>query len=386
MRRLLALLPVLAACGGPSSFVRGDEVPVRRVVVRSGLAYEKAFEEVLRVVSGRLPVASSSAEEGRVETRWSADWPKPGQKKYRVRAIVRFEPDRRAVLVRADAEYGKPESARAGSDSALRDVLAADLEATLGAERVVQGPAPQAPERVVDREGESAKVLPLDVRLRVDFAKVYGLTETDTAGSPDSSVHFDKDAELGRGPRFGLEASIYPQPKFAVALGYSRGIWTGEGTLERDEFYDGTFFPAGTRVDARLDVEQVDVTPKFVLDEGRGGLLEAGLRLSYLRMDFEIDGPAGKGEEGESLFLLSPGIRGGAAAEAGPFIVGEFRAILGYPAITSGVEMSAGGGVRFGPVDLELGYRAGFLNAFRGDDENLRLSPRGPYLSLTLRF
>jgi hypothetical protein len=355
------------------------------VDVRKEQDYAKSFDEVLRVLSQRFKIARSSAPEGVVETEWSTDWPKPGQRKYRVPSVVAFETDRRALDLRVEAEYGKSGKVTPGRDVQLEELVAGDLEAALQPQvEKVEPPPPPPASRLLGptEEGEPA----VDVRLSVGIPFLRGIVKSDDPNSPDSTIRFGEDGGMDRGTRLGIELSVQPAKGFMLALGYSRALWSGSDTMDNDERFDGVLFPAGSSVDAEMTVDRIDLTPKYVYDPGVGGFVEGQFRLSYLSERLELEGAAGTGEDGYRLFLLNPRVRGGPRFEGGVFLVGEIGYMLGYPALTYGAEVGLGGGVRLGAMDLEVGYRASFLDAFRGDHEDLRIIVKEPYLSLLFRF
>ena len=375
------LAAAAAGCGSPRSFVRGDETPPRRVDVRKEQDYARSFEDVRRVLASRFKISRSNPEEGILETEWSSDWPKPGQRKYFVRCVAAFGTDRRTLSLRAEAEYGKTGKAVPGRDLDLEALVASELQAALELHATPGVPPLPPPEQSRPEEPQRKRV---DLRLTAGLPALQGAVQSDGSGS-DSEIDFGDDGGLEQGTLLGFDLSIQAGKYVWISFGYSRATWSGDETTTDDELFDGVTFPAGTNVDGRLTVDRIDVGPKFVYDPGKSGFVEGQVRLSYLRENLKLDSAAASAEDRNDVFLLNPRFRGGVRF-GDAYLVGELGTSLGYPAFTWGVEAGLGGGLRLGAVELELGYRGSYLDAYHGDPKDLRLGMRQPYLSLLIRF
>ena len=94
-----AMALLFSSCGAvkPSSFVKAtDGGTWTSILIREDLTYDKAFNEVLDVVSSRFEMDMISKEGGYARTNWIYTWNKAGKytEKYRTRVIFKFSADR----------------------------------------------------------------------------------------------------------------------------------------------------------------------------------------------------------------------------------------------------------------------------------------------------
>lgn len=143
---VLAGLAVLApACGGPEFFVVSQDPMSMSVELREDVSYERAWKEVFRILEGyKFEWETISKDSGYAATTWHKSWSGEYNVKYRVRAIVRFSEDRKALQVKSEAQYGKHEKGKykAGYDSSLIETLKKDFESTVGRVRMAGGMQP----------------------------------------------------------------------------------------------------------------------------------------------------------------------------------------------------------------------------------------------------
>lgn len=127
---------VLASCAStPTSFTRGSaEWSV--IELRDGIEYEKAWEEIVDVVARRFDIEMVEKESGYLRSGWVYTWWKDGVRteNYRVRAMVKFTPEKEAVAIRTDAQYMDRLSRGwiTGMDTLLLETLKSDIMGTVG--------------------------------------------------------------------------------------------------------------------------------------------------------------------------------------------------------------------------------------------------------------
>jgi uncharacterized lipoprotein len=135
-----AALLALTACGLPDTFEQSQDSMLLSIELREDVNYERAWREVFRILQGYgFEFETISKDTGYVATAWHKSWSGDYDKKYRVRAIVRFAEDRKALQVKSEAQYGKHEKGKykAGYDTHLIETLKKDFEATVGRVRTV---------------------------------------------------------------------------------------------------------------------------------------------------------------------------------------------------------------------------------------------------------
>ena len=130
------LVAIFSGCvTPPNSFSRG-ETDWSVVELHDELGYDEAWEEVVDVVARRFDIEMVEKETGYLRTSWIYTWWKNGihTENYRVRAMVKFTPEKDAVAIKAEAHY-LDEGAGGwitGADSLLLDTFKTDIMGTVG--------------------------------------------------------------------------------------------------------------------------------------------------------------------------------------------------------------------------------------------------------------
>lgn len=133
---LIAFIVIAAvSCASvPQSFVRIMEPTWAGIEIREGMSYEQAWQEVVDVLAKKFELEMISREGGYVRTSWIYTWWKKGEltEKYRVRAIVKFSPDRKKIDVKTEANYLEKSGWIVGTDTRLLQTVKTDLMGVIG--------------------------------------------------------------------------------------------------------------------------------------------------------------------------------------------------------------------------------------------------------------
>lgn len=137
MPRFILLLPfilLLTSCGGhdaPKTFIKTTEPGWNVVELRQGLGYVSAWETTVDTLAKKFDIEVMSREEGYVRTGWNYGWTGSIQEWYRVRATVKFSPDRTRVEIKSEAHY-LDDGWIMGTDERLISTLRSDLMGQIG--------------------------------------------------------------------------------------------------------------------------------------------------------------------------------------------------------------------------------------------------------------
>lgn len=131
---LIAIASVLCGCAAPTSFVQVMEPSWTSVELRENLPYESAWNEVLDVLAKRFEMEMISKDGGYLRTSWNYTWWQKGKltEKYRVRAIVKFSPDREVLDIRTEAHFLKSGQWIIGTDTRLLQTVKTDIMGVVG--------------------------------------------------------------------------------------------------------------------------------------------------------------------------------------------------------------------------------------------------------------
>ena len=118
----------------PKSFVRIMEPTWSSVEIRPDTEYENAWREVLDVLAKKFEVEMISKDGGYLRTSWIHTWWKAGQltQNYRVRAIVKFSPNRDVVDIKTEAQYLQNREWITGTDTRLLQTIKTDIMGVVG--------------------------------------------------------------------------------------------------------------------------------------------------------------------------------------------------------------------------------------------------------------
>lgn len=138
--RLLALLLavlLLGACA-PTTFVRTMEPNWNTVEIRKGLSGDDAWDAVVDLAARRFDIEVLSKEDGYLRTGWSYSWTGKLNDYYKVRAVVKFSPDKDQVEIKTEAHYysqgilGIGQGWQMGTDERLTSTMRTDVMGKVG--------------------------------------------------------------------------------------------------------------------------------------------------------------------------------------------------------------------------------------------------------------
>ena len=131
---VLCLAGLLCGCATsvPTSFSRTTEKGWTSIEIRDGVSYDHAWQTVFGVLSHDFDLATVLRDEGYIQTGWLNTWSGTYLAHYKVRATVKFAPDRKSLQVRSEAWSFDGETWVVGTDARLMSTLKTDLMGTVG--------------------------------------------------------------------------------------------------------------------------------------------------------------------------------------------------------------------------------------------------------------
>ncbi len=133
---LLAAL-LLGACA-PTTFVRTMEPNWNTVEIRKGLSGDDAWDAVVDLAARRFDIEVLSKEDGYLRTGWSYSWTGKLNSYYKVRAVVKFSPNKDKVEIKTEAHYfsqgvlGIGQGWQMGTDERLTSTMRTDVMGKVG--------------------------------------------------------------------------------------------------------------------------------------------------------------------------------------------------------------------------------------------------------------
>lgn len=118
----------------PKSFIRGTEPGWTSVEIREDVQYEQAWLQAVDVLAKKFELEVISKEGGYIRTSWIHTWWKMNEatSNYRVRAIVKFSPDKKNIDIKTEANYLLDDEWIVGFDDRLLQTVKTDLMGVLG--------------------------------------------------------------------------------------------------------------------------------------------------------------------------------------------------------------------------------------------------------------
>jgi len=131
------LLATLVSCRPPHTFIRTPEPGWNVVEIRDGLAYDQVWDAVVDLLARRFDIEILSKADGYIRTGWLYTWTGKPSDTYKVRAVIKFSPDRSMVEVKSEAWWHKEgwfgrRSWVLGTDDLLATTLRTDLMGQIG--------------------------------------------------------------------------------------------------------------------------------------------------------------------------------------------------------------------------------------------------------------
>jgi len=126
---------VLGGCG-PLQFIRSDNPPTAEVPLHTGITPDQAYDRAVEIVSKRLPAetAQRGAAPGLdlVRSAWTNTWAGTTYENYKFRAEVRFNRDKRTLIVKCDAQEFDGKTWHGGWSDVVLSTLETELHMAVG--------------------------------------------------------------------------------------------------------------------------------------------------------------------------------------------------------------------------------------------------------------
>jgi len=128
---------VLTACA-PKTFVQTMEPGWSTIELRDGLEFDDAWKQTVDLLAEKFDLEVISQDGGYVRSGWIHSWTGRMTDYYKVRAIVKFSPERDKVALKSDAQYygkgflGIGEGWQMGTDERLTQTVKTDLMGKVG--------------------------------------------------------------------------------------------------------------------------------------------------------------------------------------------------------------------------------------------------------------
>ena len=101
---LMAITVIVVSCA-PKTFVKTMSPGWSAIEIREGITYEVAWESVVDLIARKLDIEILSREDGYLRTGWLYSWTGKLTEVYKVRAVVKFSPNKKVVEIKSEAQY-----------------------------------------------------------------------------------------------------------------------------------------------------------------------------------------------------------------------------------------------------------------------------------------
>jgi hypothetical protein len=200
--------------------------------------------------------------------------------------------------------------------------------------------------------------------------------------NPVNDLGFDERKGFGEG-RFQIK--FLEQNKFNFS--YTSLKWTAEKTMTKTIYFNGLTYPAGTRVDSRLETKMAKGGYEYDVLVGKNGFLGVTADVNFFDVSMELNAPALAQDETAHQTPVFPtlGLNSRWVIVKWVSLTGK---VSGLPMGSNGYFVDAEASLDINPikyVGISVGYR--YLKAhlnWRDDHSNLTLD--GPYAAFKIRF
>jgi hypothetical protein len=133
---LLSFVAVLACA--PRTFIRTMDPGWNTVELRDDITYETAWKSTVDLISRKFDIEILSRDDGYIRTAWLYSWTGELEETYKVRAVIKFTPDKRVAEVKSEAQnyssgfLGIGRGWVMGTDELLVTTLRTDLMGKIG--------------------------------------------------------------------------------------------------------------------------------------------------------------------------------------------------------------------------------------------------------------
>jgi len=125
-------------CCAPNPFVRTTSPGWSMIEIRDEVSYDEAWKSVVDLIAKQFDIEILSKEDGYIRTGWLSSWTGNLSQNYKVRSIIKFNPDKRIVEVKSEAQYydggyfGIGAGWVMGTDELLSATLRSDIMGRVG--------------------------------------------------------------------------------------------------------------------------------------------------------------------------------------------------------------------------------------------------------------
>ncbi len=128
---------LIAGCA-PTTFVKTVDASWNTIEVREDLTNDDAWNATVDLIARKFDIEVLSKEDGYLRTGWLHSWTGKLTDSYKVRAIVKFTPDKRKLEIKSEAHYyakgfmGVGQGWQMGTDERLISTLRTDVMGKIG--------------------------------------------------------------------------------------------------------------------------------------------------------------------------------------------------------------------------------------------------------------
>jgi hypothetical protein len=141
-RSLLLILVIFSGlfltCCAPKTFVRTPSPGWIMIEIRDEMSYDEAWKSVVDLIAKKFDIEILSKEDGYIRTGWLYSWTGNLTQNYKVRNLIKFNPDKRVVEVKSEAQFydggyfGISAGWVMGTDELLSTTLRSDIMGRVG--------------------------------------------------------------------------------------------------------------------------------------------------------------------------------------------------------------------------------------------------------------
>jgi hypothetical protein len=108
------------------------------IEIRDDVSYNEAWKSVVDLIAKKLDIEILSKEDGYIRTGWFYSWTGKLSQDYRVRSVIKFNPDKGIVEVKSEAQFydggyfGIGAGWVMGTDELLSTTLRSDIMGRVG--------------------------------------------------------------------------------------------------------------------------------------------------------------------------------------------------------------------------------------------------------------
>lgn len=136
---VFVLVSFLSVSGcAPKTFIKTMDPGWNSVELRDQLSFDEAWNSTVDTIARQFDIEVLSKEDGYLRTGWLHSWTGELKDSYKVRAMIKFSPDKRKLEVKSEAQHFNPgllgmgKGWVMGTDERLTTTLRTDLMGKVG--------------------------------------------------------------------------------------------------------------------------------------------------------------------------------------------------------------------------------------------------------------